>query len=636
MCGIAGRINFLSGAPVDPRHVTAMCDLMRHRGPDGEGVWVDGPVGFGHRRLSIIDLSNAGAQPMNRGDGRLWLTFNGEIYNFRDVRRALEARGVTFRSHTDSEVILAAYDAYGDDCVSHFVGMFAFAIWDARARRALIARDRVGKKPLFYRFDSDGLAFASEVRAFFGEPGFTAEPDPQAIADYLGFQYVPTPGSAFKGVRRLPPGHVMTIQDGRQSITRYWSLPYQPTLTISEDEAVEAVDEALDRAVQDRLVSDVPLGAFLSGGIDSGTVVAMMARHSSTPVRTFSIGFAEERYNELPAARLVAERYGTRHEEFVVEPDAVTLMPKLVWHYGEPYADSSALPTFALAEMTRRHVTVALNGDGGDESFGGYTRYVASLAASRFDRVLPAALRRLPALVTGPVSYAVPTPLLRRAHRFFESFGESSERRYASWMLHFDLQRKRAVCRPEFLETVQPDVVPQLEAIFEASSAPDFIDRMLDVDVQTYLLDDLLVKVDIATMAHSLEARSPLLDHRVMELAARLPARYKIKDGRHKKHVLRRVAARLLPTEILDRPKMGFGVPLDRWFQTSLQGYAREILLDERTLNRGYFKPDAIGRVLDEHASGRMFWHYQIWNLLMLEGWFRTFIDRRPVPSDWP
>ncbi|BCS34692.1 asparagine synthetase B [Luteitalea sp. TBR-22] len=630
MCGIAGRINFRSGAPVDPTHVTAMCDFLRHRGPDGEGVWSDGPVAFGHRRLSIIDLSSAGAQPMCTADRRLWLTFNGEIYNFQDVRRTLEGKGYTFRSHSDSEVILAAYDAYGDDCVQHFVGMFAFAIWDTRRRRALLARDRVGKKPLFYRFDADGMAFASEVRAFFGEPGFRAEPDPQAIADYLGLQYVPTPGSAFKGVHKLPPGHVMTIEDGASRITSYWSLQYQPKLSLTEDEAVEAVEEALDRAVRDRLVSDVPLGAFLSGGIDSGTVVALMARHSSGPVRTFSIGFTEERYNELPAARLVAERYGTSHEEFVVEPDAIALMPKLVWHYGEPYADSSALPSFILAEMTRRHVTVALNGDGGDESFAGYTRYVASLAAARIDGVLPAWLRRLPALASGPLAHAFPTPLLRSAHRFLDRLGDTTEQRYAAWMLHFDLKRKRAICRESFLEAVTPDVVPAMEAVLARSTGPDLVDRLLDLDVRTYLLDDLLVKVDIATMAHSLEARSPLLDHRLMELAARLPSTFKIKDGRVKKHLLRRVAGKLLPAEILERPKMGFGVPLDRWFQDRLQGHAREILLDERTLSRGYFKPQEVRRILDEHASGRVFWHYQIWNLLMLEGWFRTFIDARP------
>lgn len=608
-----------------------MCDFMRHRGPDGHGVWADGPVGFGHLRLSIIDLSPAGAQPMASVDGRLMLTFNGEIYNFQELRRELEARGHAFRSHTDSEVILAAYREYGDACLQRFVGMFAFALWDGSRRRVLIARDRVGKKPLFYRVDRDGLSFVSEVRAFFGEPSFEPTVDPQAISDYLGLQYVPAPQSAFAGVHKLPPGHCLIVEDDQYRVERYWALRYQPKLRLSEDDAVDAVQEALDRAVKDRLVSDVPLGAFLSGGIDSGTVVALMAQHSSQPVRTFSIGFPEERYNELPAARIVAERYGTQHEEFVVEPDAISILPRLVWHYGEPYADSSALPTYYLAQMTRRHVTVALNGDGGDESFGGYTRYAANLAATRLVGVLPRAARQLPALITGPLARAFPAPIVRSAARFCERLGDTPEQRYVAWMLHYDLQRKRELCSDAFLETVEPDVVPRLERLFAASSGPDLVDRMLDVDVHTYLQDDLLVKVDVATMAHSLEARSPLLDHRLMELAAQLPSAYKIKNGRVKKHILRRVAARLLPSEILERPKMGFGVPLDRWFQTSLQSFARDMLLDGRAARRGLYRPGAVERMLDEHATGRVFWHYQIWNLLMLESWFQTFIDARPT-----
>lgn len=608
-----------------------MCDLLRHRGPDGEGTWVEGPVGLGHRRLAIIDLSPAGAQPMQSVDGRAVIAFNGEIYNFIELRQRLEARGHAFRSHTDTEVILAAYIEYGDDCVDHLVGMFAFAIWDRPRRRCLIARDRVGKKPLFYRLDADGLAFASEVRAFFGEQSFTPSVNRQAIADYLAYQYVPTPASAFDGVMKLPPGHVLTIDDGALSVRRYWQLSYDQKLSISDDEAVEAVHQAIETAVKDRLVSDVPLGAFLSGGIDSGTIVAFMARHSSTQVRTFSIGFADEAYNELPAARLVAQRYGTRHEEFIVEPDAVALLPKLVWHYGEPYADSSALPTYCLAELTRRHVTVALNGDGGDESFAGYTRYAANVAASRFDRV-PSWLRRLPVRAVEPFARVTRNTKLRQAQRFLERFGDPPERRYAAWMLHFDREKKRRLCTPAFLASVRPDVVDGMVALFNASSGPNLVDRMLDVDVQTYLLDDLLVKVDIATMAHSLEARSPLLDHRVMELAARLPSSYKLKDGRIKKHVLKRVAGPLLPPEILARPKMGFGVPIERWFRRDLFEMAREVLLDQRAIGRGYFRPEFIQQMLDEHRQGTRVWHYQLWNLLMLELWHQTFIDQRPAP----
>ncbi|BCS33207.1 asparagine synthetase B [Luteitalea sp. TBR-22] len=628
MCGIAGRVNYRTSAPVSAADVTAMCDLLRHRGPDGSGVWSDGPVGLGHRRLAVIDLSPAGAQPMASADGRLFITFNGEIYNFQELRGRLEARGHRFRSHSDTEVILAAYREYGDGCVEHLAGMFAFAIWDADARRALIARDRLGKKPVFYRQDADGLAFASEVRAFFGDPGFTASVDPQSIADYLSFQYVPTPRSAFAGVQKLPAAHVMVIEDGRCDIRRYWSLSYVPKSTLSEDEALEAVEESLTRAVTCRMVSDVPLGAFLSGGVDSGTIVALMARHSSSPVRTFSIGFPEEQYNELPAARLVAQKYGTRHEELIVEPDAVRLIPKIVWHYGEPYADPSALPSFCLAEMTRRHVTVALNGDGGDESFAGYRRYTATLEGTPYDAV-PRGLRGLPAAVAAPVARAVGGELGRRAAGVLERIGATPEHRYAASMLHFDARRKREMCTPEFLSQVDVDVVPRLDALFASSTGPDLIDRMMDVDIRSYLVDDLLVKVDVATMAYSLEARSPLLDHRLMELAASLPSHYKIRSGT-KKYLLRRIAARLLPPEIMERPKTGFGVPLDRWFASSLQSFAREILLDPVTVRRGILRREAVERMLREHAAGVRESHRQIWNLLMLEHWFRAYIDRRP------
>jgi asparagine synthase (glutamine-hydrolysing) len=470
------------------------------------------------------------------------------------------------------------------------------------------------------------------VRGFFGEPGFEAKVNPQAIADYLSYQYVPTPGSAFEGVEKLPAAHVLSIQDGRSELRRYWSLRYQPKSGLSEDDAVEAVEETLDRAVADRLMSDVPLGAFLSGGVDSGTVVAMMARHSSTPVRTFSIGFADEKYNELPAARLVAERYGTVHEEFVVEPDAVALMPRLVWHYGEPYADPSALPSFCLAEMTRRHVTVALNGDGGDESFGGYRRYTATLEASRVD-ALPAWLRGVPAAVGNPVARAVGGEFGRKASGVLSRIADTAEHRYAASMLHFDAERKRQLCTLAFQAEVELDVVPRLDGLFAASTGPDMVDRMMDVDINSYLVDDLLVKVDIATMAYSLEARSPLLDHRVMELAASLPSHYKIRNGT-KKHLLRRIASKLLPAEIMERPKTGFGVPLDRWFRSTLQTFARDILLDRVALNRGILRRDAVATMLDEHASGRRDSHRQIWNLLMLELWFRTFVDRRPMPGD--
>lgn len=372
MCGIAGRVNFLSGAPVSETAVRGMCSLVGHRGPDGEGTMVDGSVGLGHRRLAIIDLSPAGHQPMAAAGGRVWITFNGEIYNFQEVRVTLEAQGHRFRSHSDTEVLLAAYLQYGVACLGHLRGMFAFAIWDGRTRSLFIARDRLGKKPLHYRIDRDGIAFASEPKAFLADPGFVPEPDLEAISHYLTYQYVPSPYSAFRGVRKLPPAHYMLVQDGRVRVERYWTLAYGPKRRVTEQEASDELVSRLREAVRLRLISDVPLGAFLSGGVDSSVVVALMAQLSGAPVKTFSIGFEEKDYDELPYARQVARRYETDHHEFIVRPDATEIFDRLVWHYNEPYADESAIPTYYLSRLTRQHVTVALNGDAGDENFGGY------------------------------------------------------------------------------------------------------------------------------------------------------------------------------------------------------------------------------------------------------------------------
>ncbi len=629
MCGIAGRVNYASGAPVCPDLVQRMCDLLAHRGPDGEGVWCDGPVGLGHRRLAIIDLSPLGRQPMATDDGAVTITFNGEIYNFRELRAELEGLGHRFRSHSDTEVILAAYRQWDVACVPRLAGMFAFVLWDAPRRRVFAARDRVGKKPFFYRLDADGLAFASEPKALLADPSFEPRVDLQAISHYLSYQYIPAPRSGFDGVRKLPPGHTLMVEDGRVSLNRYWRLSYRHKTPMTEAEAVEALAGHLRRAVKRRLVSDVPLGAFLSGGIDSGLVVSFMAECLDAPVRTFSIGFREKAYNELPAARLVAERYGTAHREFVVRPNAIDLLPQLVWHYGEPYADSSALPTYILAELTRRHVTVALNGDAGDENFGGYDRYVAIALASRFDR-LPIAARRAVAALTGTAASMFSNRRVQRAHRF--AVGLASQdlpRRYGWWMMHFTPEVKAHLCTPEFRAAAPDDSYALLDEVFSSSDATDLVERILDADVRTYLADDLLVKVDIATMAHALEGRSPFLDHELMEFAAALPSALKVRGG-EKKRLLRRLAAKRLPEQLLSLPKKGFGVPIDHWFRHELRDFARDTLLDGRLAGRGYFDMRVVARMLEDHASGRATWHLQLWNLLMLELWHRMFIDARP------
>ena len=630
MCGIAGRINYVSERPVSAALVQGMCDLIAHRGPDGSGVWTRGHAGLGHRRLAIIDLSEAGAQPMSTADGQIWLTFNGEIYNFLELRSELEARGHRFRSHTDSEVILYAYREYGVECISRLRGMFAFAIWDEPRRRLLVARDRLGKKPLFYTNDADGLAFASEPKAFLADPSFSSTPNPAALSAYLTYQYVPAPMSAFEGVHKLPPAHYLLVEDGRVTVRRYWKLSYGTKRNITEAEAVDELRSRLREAVRIRLVSDVPLGAFLSGGIDSGAIVALMSELGAVPVRTFSIGFQEKEYDELDYARLVAKRYETQHEEFVVRPNAMEILPRLVWHYNEPFADSSAIPTFLLSELTRRYVTVALNGDAGDENFAGYERYRANVLASRFDG-MPSVLRRPLDLVARMVpASGTSKSVMSRGKRFLEALGEGRERRYVRWMSHFQPLLKSELCRAEFQEVAGGDASDILLRSYAESDAPDFVDATLDVDVNNYLPDDLLVKVDIATMAHGLEGRSPLLDHPLMEFAASLPSGLKM-NGAIKKYIFKEAVKPLLPKEIIERPKMGFGVPLDHWFRHELKDLAYDVLLSDSLRQRGYFHEHVVRRLLDEHTRGVRSWHYQLWNLLMFESWHRMFIDGRPT-----
>jgi asparagine synthase (glutamine-hydrolysing) len=630
MCGIAGRYNFRTGRPVEPDIVAGMCDLIAHRGPDESGVLVDGAVGLGHRRLSIIDLTPTGRQPMTTPDGLVTIVFNGEIYNFPELRQDLEARGYRFRGRSDTEILLTAYVEFGVECLPRLRGMFAFAIWDARDRSLFIARDRVGKKPLHYRIDQDGIAFASEAKAFFAEASFTASPNLEAISHYLSYQYVPSPLSAFEGVRKLPPAHYLRVRDGAVDVRRYWRLRYTPKRQLTEAAAADELLERLSDAVKVRLLSDVPLGAFLSGGVDSSTIVALMARHSSGRVKTYSIGFDEKDYDELPYARLVAQRYGTDHHELIVRPEAAAIIPKLVWHYDEPYADESAVPTYYLSQFTRQHVTVALNGDAGDENFSGYSRYGERPQAALLER-LPAPARRAMARVMGKLAGAATGGVLARGERWLDRSLQSPEERYARRLMHFTPELKGRLCTGELAEVAaRHDSTRILLDAFAESDAPELIDAMMDVDVNHYLPDCLLVKVDIATMAHGLEGRSPLLDHTLMEFAATLPASLK-RQGANGKIVLRRAARGLLPAEVLDRRKMGFGVPLDHWFRSALRDMSGDLLLTGSGASRGLFDPAFVRHMLDEHVAGTARWEDQLWNLLMLEQWFRTFIDSRPA-----
>lgn len=637
MCGIAGRYNFLSQAPVDPDVLKGMCELLAHRGPDGEGIYHHNSLGLGHRRLAVLDLTEAGHQPMARGNGRLVITYNGEIYNFKELRTMLEGFGHQFRSASDTEVVLAAYEQYGVDCLRHLRGMFAFAIWDAGQHTLFLARDRAGKKPLYYRVDRDGIAFASEPKAFLADPAFHPVVDLRAIAHYLTYQYIPAPESAFEGVHKLLPAHYLLLQNGKIKIERYWQRPSEPSFSGSFQKAQEELLVKLKEAIRGRLISDVPLGAFLSGGLDSSVIVGLMAQLSDRPIKTFSIGFEGQEYNELPYAKLVARHFATDHHEYLVTPKASEIFSRLAWSYNEPFADSSAIPTFYLAELTRKHVTVALNGDGGDENLLGYDRYRAMVLGDRFDH-LPGVIRNgvnaLAGLIPEPVTFK---SKLNRVRRFVSGLGEPAIRRYGRWITHLDPEETAGVCQGELLASYPKDKpFSLLGEVFHRSAAPDLPGRLQDVDFQTYLPDDLLVKVDIATMAYGLEARSPFLDHQVIEFCASLPTSMKMR-GSQKKYVLKQAARSLLPPEILNRPKMGFGVPMDHWLRTDLRELAYDLLLSDRAVQRGYFRKPVVETWLAEHVKGLKDRHERLWNLLMLELWHQAYIDGeksfRPSPN---
>ena len=632
MCGICGKLNFDASKPVDESHLRQMCAVIAHRGPDDEGMYVDKNVGLGNRRLAIIDLSPTGHQPMSNEDKSIWITFNGEIYNFPELRERLKKQGHFFSSNSDTETIVHLYEEHGTDCVKHLRGMFAFALWDSGHQRLFLARDRVGQKPLVYTIVNNSLIFGSEIKCILQDPSVKREVDLEAIHHYLTYQYVPSPRTAFSDIKKLPPGHILVCEKGQIKVERYWDLSYAPKVRMAEEEYGERILELLHEATKLRLISDVPLGAFLSGGIDSSSVVAMMSQLSSEPVKTYSIGFEEQSFNELKYARIVAERFGTDHHEFIVKPNAIDVLPRLIWHYNEPYADSSAIPTYYVAKVTRQHVTVALNGDGGDESFGGYERYVANKLADYYQRI-PAFIREgmIARLVKKLPESTERRDMVRRIKRFTAAIPYSPERRYAQWMCHFDNDTKYRLYSPEFRERMaEIDSIDLLVNIYSKAKAVDFADKTFYADVMTYLPDDLLVKVDIASMAHSLEARSPYLDQRLMEFAASIPPDLKLK-GMTTKHILKKALANILPPEILHREKMGFGVPIGRWFRHELKDLAYDILLDPKSVQRGYFAVGFVKKMLDEHVSGKVDHGYRIWALLNLELWHRMFIDSADV-----
>jgi len=633
MCGVSGFLAraALPGDTAETR-LWAMIATLRHRGPDDEGVWTDGRAGIAHARLSIIDPSPAAHQPMASADGAVWITYNGEVYNFAEIRQELDALGYPFRSRSDTEVIVNGWHAWGPKIFTRLRGMFALAIWDRRSQSLILARDRLGKKPLYYAATTTAFLFGSEIKALLTWPGVPRTADPSAIDRYLTLGYVPAPDAAFAGIRKLPAAHYLVVEAradknlGAPELVRYWRLP-EPRATRRHRRTSDLKRELvghLEEAVRLRLISDVPLGAFLSGGVDSSAVVATMARVGGGTVKTFSIGFSAKEYDETRYARMVAERYATDHRELVVEPDAVAVLPRLVWHYGEPFADPSAVPTYYVSKLARQEVTVALNGDGGDECFLGYRRYKAMRYVSWLDGMPSwsrAELARLLGLapLTAQQRFKIP-----RIRGVLQAPKQRPGRRYAFTLAPFTDEDKEDCYSWAMRDQLGRSALDLLEPYF--AEADSLVAGANWADIHTYLPDDLMVKVDVASMAHGLEARSPLLDHVLMEWAVGLPEEVKMARG-VTKALFKSAMEPYLPAELLYRPKMGFSCPVDHWFRNEIKELAYDTLLSQSARQRGLFRPDYVQRLLDEHCGFTRDHHTRLWALLMLELWFRMWID---------
>lgn len=625
MCGIAGMISMTDGAVAErAERLDAMCRVMTHRGPDEQGTAVVGRAAMGMRRLSIIDLAG-GQQPVYNADRTKLIVFNGEIYNYRELRKDLEVRGHVFRTNSDTETIISAYQEYGRDCVRHLRGMFAFAIWDDADQSLFIARDRVGKKPLFYALTPSGeFFFGSELKVLLTHGGISREIDRGALDAYLTFGYVPEELCIFASVKKLEPGHFLTFRNSEIKTEKYWDLDFSAEpITDSEEKVAEDLLERLRDAVRVRLVSEVPLGAFLSGGVDSSAVVGLMSQLMGSPVKTFSIGFNEDSFDELKYARIAAKHFGTDHHEFTVTPDVVEMVDELVWHFDEPFADSSSLPTYMVSKMARDHVTVVLSGDGGDELFAGYSRYVTDRKRSGLER-LPRSIRQH---LIRPLSEALPHGTRGKNYLFNISLDAAA--RYIDSISHFNGPQKRKLYSGA-TRTKMNGSFARGEALFRQiaanSGTDDPIENLLYLDTKTYLPSDILTKVDRMSMAASLETRSPLLDQDLIEYVARIPSELKLK-GSETKYIFKRAVEGFVPREILYRQKQGFGVPIGDWINSQLKERMTGDLSDRRTLERGYFDSKYIKLLLDEHARGRRDHSHPLWTLWMLELWHRRYID---------
>jgi asparagine synthase (glutamine-hydrolysing) len=623
VCGIAGFIA-RSGEQIDARDIQRMCEAIVHRGPDDSGIYCRGKVGLGMRRLSIIDVSG-GHQPIHNEDQSVWVVFNGEIYNFAELKRELESRGHQFYTHSDTEVIIHLYEEMGSDCVRRLRGMFAIALYDKKRDLLLLARDRLGKKPLHYAVSDGRLLFGSEIKAMLAVAPELAQVDPLGIVQYFQFGYIPDPNTAFQVIRKLPPGYLLEYSNGNVHLKQYWDVPeYGTREPASEEECLEQLESLLSEAVRLRMISDVPLGALLSGGVDSSLVVGLMARASSAPIKTFSIGFENQDFDEAQHARAVSERFGTEHHELIVKPNIRETIEVITRSLEEPFGDSSVVPTYHVSRMARQHVTVALTGDGGDELFAGYDRYLVHLQRRKFNHIpawLGSFFRRqfYPRLAPS---------MLGRRYLFNASLRERD--RYVDSVSHLPVEdRERCLFSPQFLAWTGENLDPaqSFRQYFDRDAAPDPLSRLLYLDTKTYLTADVLAKVDRMSMLNSLEVRCPILDHVFVEWVAGLPSKWKLRHG-ERKYILKKLAERIgVPARALHRPKQGFAMPLTHWWRNELKDEMMQMLLEPRTIQRGYFDRKAVEQLLHEHATGRRDRSYDIWLLLILELWHRNFLE---------
>jgi asparagine synthase (glutamine-hydrolysing) len=630
MCGIAGFADVSGATPQsldrDRQRLKSMCDVMRHRGPDDDGFYVEPGVGLGMRRLSIIDLAT-GHQPIHNEDRTIWVVFNGEIYNYRDLRVMLESAGHRFYTSSDTETIVHGYEEWGEEVFSRLRGMYGIALWDTRTRTLLVVRDRAGIKPLYYAEAGGRLFFGSEAKCVLENPEVDRRLDPAALDHYLAYQYTPRDGSIFRGIQKLRPGHLLRLRDGRVSSEQYWQLPVDRTFKGTEQDAVSELRRLLGEAVRSHMIADVPLGAFLSGGIDSSLVVALMANASDRPVKTFSIGFEEEAFDELPHARRVATHLETEHHELVVRPDALGILDRVVWHFDEPFADPSAIPTWYVSEMARRHVKVVLSGDGGDELFGGYTRYRPHPRVESFDRLSAGVGRAVAAAAWRALPHGV------RGKNFLRHVARDAQGRYVDSVTFFHEDERKALLSPDLRRALHGwNSEAHFRQAFDRFGHLPPKAQLMSFDFETYLPEDCLVKVDRMSMAHSIESRVPLLDHVVIEFAASLPASMKMPGGRLK-HLLKELAFSLVPREILDRPKQGFSVPIEHWFRGELRDAFGDILGSPLTRQRGYFDHAFVDRLLSEHLDRKRDHSWRLWQLLVFELWHRQYVDAQAAAA---